>query len=323
LTGFFCLCAGCNQQKASRAVPIIFDSDIGPDYDDVGAIAILHALAEQGKANILATIASNQYEGIAGILKIFNTYYGAPDIPIGVPKTEGGVTLRDSQHWTDTLLANYKGGSVKNADVPDAVQLYRKILAAQPDTSVTIVTVGFLTNLADLLRSAPDQYAPVDGKTLVKQKVHLLVSMAGGFPSGKEFNIYSDLAASKYALSQWPTTVIFSGVEIGNKIKTGLPLIHNDAIKNSPVKDVFRIAIPQDPGDRKGRSSWDETTVLVSINGPEPYFTLHPGRIIISDDGNNRWNDEARGQYYLVPKAPLDNVAEVINQLMMKAPMHR
>lgn len=323
LVGLFCLSAGCVQQKTNHAVSIIFDSDIGPDYDDVGAIAVLHALADQGKAQILATIASNQYEGIAGILKIFNAYYGMPDIPIGVPKIEGGVNQRDSQHWTDTLLANYPGGTLRNADVPEAVQLYRKILAAQPDTSVTIVTVGFLTNMAGLLQSAPDEYAPIDGKTLVKKKVRLLVSMAGGFPSGKEFNIYSDLAASKYALTNWPTDVIFSGFEIGDKIKTGLPLVHNDTIKNSPVKDVFRIAIPQSSGDAKGRSSWDETTVLVAVNGPEPYFTLHPGKIVISDDGSNQWDDQVTGQYYLVPKVPLEDVAEEINRLMMQAPSHR
>lgn len=319
LVGFFCVTAARAQHQVSRSVPIIFDSDIGPDYDDVGAIAILHVLADQGKAHILATIASNQYEGIAGILKVFNTYYHRPDIPIGVPKGKG-VNQRDSKHWTDTLLANYPGGKLKNADVPDAVQVYRKILASQPDTSVTIVTVGFLTNLADLLRSGPDQYAPVDGRTLVKRKVRLLVSMAGGFPAGREYNLYNDSAASKYALSLWPTQVIFSGLEIGQQIKTGLPLIHNDAIKNSPVKDVFRIAIPQDPGDAKGRSSWDETTVLVAICGPKPYFTVRPGRIIVADDGSNRWDTQATGQYYLVPKAPSEEVAAVINRLMMEAP---
>jgi pyrimidine-specific ribonucleoside hydrolase len=47
--------------KTSRPVPIIFDSDFGPDYDDVGAITLLHALADSGQARILATIASDKY----------------------------------------------------------------------------------------------------------------------------------------------------------------------------------------------------------------------------------------------------------------------
>ena len=49
--------------------------------------------------------------------------------------------------------------------------------------------------------------------------------MAGHFPEGREFNIHKDAAAAKKALDNWPTPVIFSGFEIGEKIKTGLPLI--------------------------------------------------------------------------------------------------
>ncbi|HEY3369613.1 MAG TPA: hypothetical protein VGK10_02120, partial [Prolixibacteraceae bacterium] len=43
-------------------VPVIFDTDIAPDYDDVGALAILHAFADKGEAIILATISSNAFE---------------------------------------------------------------------------------------------------------------------------------------------------------------------------------------------------------------------------------------------------------------------
>ena len=43
-----------------QPVKIIFDTDLGPDYDDVGALAFLHAMADSGKAEILATVASNK-----------------------------------------------------------------------------------------------------------------------------------------------------------------------------------------------------------------------------------------------------------------------
>lgn len=45
--------------KPKKQVPIIFNTDIGPDYDDIGAIALLHATADSGECKILATIASN------------------------------------------------------------------------------------------------------------------------------------------------------------------------------------------------------------------------------------------------------------------------
>src|SRR3569623_1245003 len=134
-----CCVAMLNAQKGS---PIIFDSDMGPDYDDVNAITILHAFADSGKVNILATVASTKFPGVAGEFSVFNTYYKRPNIPIGVPKGNA-LALGDFQHWTDSLLSKYTHAINSNDDVADAVEVYRKALASQPDSSVTIVTVGF------------------------------------------------------------------------------------------------------------------------------------------------------------------------------------
>jgi inosine-uridine nucleoside N-ribohydrolase len=218
-------------------------------------------------------------------------------------------------------VAKYPHKVLHNDDVPDAVNVYRKVLSQQPDHSVTIVTVGFLTNLYNLLNSPGDEYSPLNGRELVKKKVKQLVSMAGGFPSGKEFNLDNDVKASKAVFEHWPTMVIFSGFEIGEKIKTGLPIIHNNAIHHSPVKDVFRIAIPQSPMDSAGRMSWDETAVLVAVRGNEPFFSLHPGKIKINDDGSNGWDDKGKGQFYLVFKEKPETIADTINQLMMHQPV--
>src|SRR5436190_6561995 len=101
---------------------VIFDTDMGPDYDDVGAITLLHTFADQGKAEILATIASTRYEGVAAILNVFNTYFKRPDIPIAVPGNNG-LLLKDWQHWTDTLLLNYPHKFNSNKEVMNAVDL--------------------------------------------------------------------------------------------------------------------------------------------------------------------------------------------------------
>ncbi|HZX58352.1 MAG TPA: hypothetical protein VFE54_06490, partial [Mucilaginibacter sp.] len=111
-------------QKHTRPVDIIFDSDMGPDYDDTGAITILHALADSGQATVLATMASTKYEGVAGVLNVFNTYFNRPNTPIGVPKGDA-LELRDWQHWTDTLLAKYPHQLKTNDEAWDAVKLYR------------------------------------------------------------------------------------------------------------------------------------------------------------------------------------------------------
>ena len=307
------------EAQKQKPVSIIFDSDIGPDYDDVGAITMLHAFADSGEAKILATVASDKYPNAAAVLSVFNTYFKRPNIPIGIVKGNG-VNLSDEQHWSDTLVAKYPHKIKSNDEAEDAVTVYRKILSQQPDNSVTIVTVGFLTNLANLMNSKPDKYSPLDGTTLIHKKVKRLVSMAGRFPEGKEFNVFMDSTSSQIVFSKWPTEVIFSGFEIGEKIKTGLPLVQNNAIQNSPVKDVFRICLPLAEEDRNGRSSWDETAVLVAVKGFEPYYSVESGSIIVNDNGSNSWDKDGNNQFYLVEKLPHEQVQQLINNLIQHQP---
>jgi inosine-uridine nucleoside N-ribohydrolase len=324
ILGFYLLAISVTafSQAKSNPVPIIFDSDMGPDYDDVGAIALLHAMADSGYAKILATVASTKYEGVAGVFNVFNTYFGKPGILIGVPGGKASE-LKDGQHWSDTLLMKYPHRVKKNNEVPDAREVYRKVLASQPDKSVTIVTTGFLTNLFYLLQSAPDKYSGLDGKKLVKQKVKQLVCMGGGFPSGSEFNIRIDAEASKFVFNNWETPVLFSGFEIGMKIKTGLPLVNNTAITNSPVQDVFRISIPMNPDDIAGRMSWDETAVLVAVKGYQPWYRIEKGMMIVADDGSNTWVRDPSTHSYLVEAQSYLIVQQLINELMTHQPMEK
>jgi len=311
----------CGHAVAQDApLPVIFDTDMGPDYDDVGAITLLHAFADSGKATILATMASDKYEGVAGVLSVFNTFFHRSDIPIGVPRG-AGVNQRDTQHWTDSILARYPHAIGSNSEAYDAVALYRRVLAGQSDHSVVIITVGFFTNLAGLLQSPADGYSPLGGRELVARKVKQLVSMAGKFPEGWEFNVFKDSTASRYVVDHWPTQILYSGFEIGVKIKCGLPLVGDASILHSPVKDAFRISLPQAAEDSAGRSSWDETAVLVAIGGYSPYYSLRRGRMVVAVNGSDRWEDLVDGgQAHLVEARPVDEVQAVINRLIRHQP---
>ncbi len=319
-----CFCCfflnGIFAQNQTSSTPVIFDTDMGPDYDDAGAITVLHAMADSGKINILATMASTNYEGVAAVIDVFNTYFKRPNLPIGVP-TGYAVDQRDWQHWTDTVIANYPHQIKQNKDAEDAVALYRKILAKQKDNSVVIITVGFLTNIANLLQSNPDAYSPLNGVELVKKKVKQMVCMAGKFPEGKEFNVFKDVKASQYAFAHFPKPVYFSGFEIGEQIKCGLPLVHNERIQHNPTKDVFRICIPQAQEDSAGRKSWDEVTTLLATTGFQPYYNVKEGNIVIAEDGSNTWNANGKNQFYLVNKNSALLMQNKIDELMMHLPV--
>jgi inosine-uridine nucleoside N-ribohydrolase len=313
--------AGCSQstQPKKEVVKIILDTDLGPDYDDVGALAFLHAMADSGRAEILATVASNKHELVAPSIEVINTYFDRPRLPIGAPKGNG-VSMTASQHWPDSITSKYPHLLKSTSDAEDAVKVYRRVLASQPDSSVTIVTVGFLTHLSNLLKSQADSISPLNGAELVAKKVGRLVSMAGCFPEGREFNVFIDSVASEYVFNEWPGRIIFTGFEIGSKIFTGLKLIASD-IKNSPVKDVFRISIPMSPEDRNGRMSWDETAVMIAVYGTEPFYETTRGRIIIDPDGSNKWQDDAAGkQMYVKMRWSVPETEKFIEERMMHTP---
>ncbi len=305
-----------------KPVSIIFDTDIAPDYDDVGAMALLHAFEDMGEAKILATISSNAFETTAPTLSVLNTYFNRPGIPIGITKKE--LPNKDcSQQWAQAIIAKYPHELKLNEEAEDAIKLYRKILSSQPDKSVTIVSVGFFTNLAGILNSKPDEYSKLDGMSLVTKKVKQLVSMAARIDkygkSGYEFNVMIDAAASQKVFKDWPTPMIVSGFEIGEKILTGIRLINNGTIKNSPVKDAFKIALTKDK-NTKGRNSWDETAVLVAVRGLNPWFGSRKLNFKIEDDGKNVLIPGNKLSYLTFKQTPQE-IGKVIEDLMMHQPV--
>lgn len=324
------LLAACNggrpATEVSEAQPVrlILDTDLGPDYDDVGAIALMHALADSGYVNVLATISSNKDERVVPCIEVLNTYFDRPDLPVGAPKSEGGVSLTTwhKRKWTEELPARYPHKSEKTSDAPDAVDVYRRILSAQPDSSVVICTIGFFTNLKDLLLSAADEYSPLTGRELVVKKVKRLISMAGAFPEGREFNVYCDISASRVVMEQWPTEIIFSGFEIGNAILTGKKLVQM-RVEGNPVKDAYSLSLAE--GDPDGRMSWDQTAVLVAIKGYEPYYRVERGSIhLIDDEGSNRWIPDEKGRdFRLIEKVPAKEMATLIENYMMHQPISK
>lgn len=323
ISGFLSGCLNSNDKTITcEPVKIIFDTDLGSDYDDVGALAFLHAMADSGKAEILGTMASNMYELTAPSVDVINTYFGRPQLPVGSPKT-GGIADISPYHWADTIVSRYPHKITTTSDAPDAAELYRKILASQPDKSVVIITVGYLTNLSNLLKSQPDDISPLGGKELVSRKVKRLVTMGGIFPGGgRSFNIFMDSTSSEYVFQHWPGEIIFTGDDIGEKIKTGLRLI-NSGIENSPVSDTYRIGMPLS-GDTSGRMSWDQTAVLIGVYGTDTFFDTVRGKITVYPDGSNTWKDDPEGIHlYVKQKMGVDEITRFIEDRMMHLPIKR
>ena len=111
---------------------------------------------------------------IAGTSALSSCSTDHDDNPV-TPEPEGykGVPL--------VILDTDIGSSTDYSTLPDGWQLYRRLLAAQPDHLVSICSTGFVSCLTQLLASKPDEFSPLSGIELVQQKVKCLYLMAGIF----------------------------------------------------------------------------------------------------------------------------------------------
>jgi inosine-uridine nucleoside N-ribohydrolase len=191
------------------------------------------------------------------------------------------------------------------------------VLAHQPDHSVTIASVGFFTNLARLLDSGPDRASRLSGRELIAKKVDRLVVMGGAYPSGREFNFFSDVPATKHVVNDWPTPQVYSGFEVGVSVYTGARLAQAPA--TDPVRRAYEIYV----GAGNNRNSWDPTAVYYAIRGGDGLFTesTTPGSIEVLPDGSDRWvASPSRDQHYLIKTASDETIARVLEDLMLRRP---
>lgn len=126
----------------------------------------------------------------------------------------------------------------------------------QPDNSVTIISVGFLNNLYDLL---------LDDLELVASKVNKLVLMGGVYYDDFNFVRHDLVDQTQYVIKNWPTPIAVS--QEGVYIKTGAAL--EETPVNNPVREAY---YRRYNNFLKDRSSWDQVAVLYGVCGTREYF---------------------------------------------------
>ena len=243
---------------------LIIDTDMSGDVDDCGMLAIAHQLTNNGEATILAAMVNDGDPWTPACLDAINTYYGRPNIPIGVGRN---LPVTTTSPYAEAVAKSFPNRVIKHPNLPDAVALYRQILAAQPDHSVVIVSTGFLTNIGNLLKSGPDQYSSLTGVELVNQKVSYGAIMGGIYPQSSvpaynfaEYNFTNDPTSTLEVVDNFPRPLVFDGFEIGVSILTGSGLY--DPQKN-PVALAYQLYV----GAGNNRNSWDPSAVFAAVRG--------------------------------------------------------
>lgn len=323
---FLSACTESNENTKADNIPdIIFETDMGNDVDDALAADLAYKFVDAGKMNLLAISINKVGSAPVEFIDILNTWYGYPEIPIGVIR-EGADCEDDAVNYAKAVvnLKNESGEPMFARSVSDydslleAPELYRKILSSRKDNSVTIVSVGFSTNLIRLLATGPDKYSKLDGKSLVAKKVKNLIVMAGCFndPNIHEYNVWKDIPAAKIIFEEWPTPVVASPFELG--IQTCYPgcSIENDFgwAPSHPVVEAYKAYLPM-PYDRP---MWDPTALLYAVEG-DKWFTVSPkGKVEVVGEGTTLFTEDEAGDRQFLSvnpdqaKAIVDYFVEVI-----------
>ena len=302
---------------------IIFDTDLGGDADDLGALAMLHHFMDRQECKLEAVMCWSTEQYAVSAIDAVNRFYGHPEIRVGARKDSIAYI---EWNYCKVIADNFPH-ELKHDNVPDAVVLYRRILAESPDNSLVVVTVGPLKNIENLLISKGDDLSPLNGKELVEQKVKEFVIMGGNFPEGKwEWNFAGGMpGVTKNVLANLEVPVTFTGFELGVQIKTGQAFNSMDPdtplyigfkhfSKNAPwMKNAFK-------GEILDNSTFDQTAVLYAVrNGTGTYWEKVSGGVCVPDEqGGNIWMEKSDSKHsYLKLLADPEELAVLIEKIML------
>ena len=241
-------------------------------------------------------------------------------------------------------IAHHFERSLQNSSAtPTPLALYRSLLASAKESSITIISIGFLTNLAALLSTPSDADSPQTGRDVVASKVKELVVMGGIYPDGGwEFNFAgADPSATKAVINEWPRNVpiTFAGLELGRDILSGARLPEL-APQDSPILAAYQWYVGR---CRTARESWDPLAVLFGAIGlgslPDKFDTAwrNRGPVFaygnkrgynhVRADGTNEWVDDAgvTNQHWLAIAEGWQNesVAALLDELLASSPPDR
>ncbi|MBE7000715.1 MAG: hypothetical protein E7428_11100 [Ruminococcaceae bacterium] len=243
----------------SSPCQLILDTDIGPDCDDVGAIAVLYHMQKKYGFEVAAIIncTSNRYG--CGVLDVLRRYCGAPEHAIGLYTK--APFLEDCVKYNKEVSEKFSPALMDGTlPITDSTELYGKILSEAADKSVVICTIGQFNALADAMKTYPE---------LFQTKVRSMVSMAGQYPEGKrEYNVYCDAQSAAYVFDHVTFPVVFSGFEVGIAFRTGFTPESN--LPDNPLWLSYHLYT----NGQNANASFDLTAVQFAAEGCGDFYDL-------------------------------------------------
>lgn len=306
---------------------VIFDTDIGNDVDDALALAMLYDYEASGRAQVLAVLLNNRHPASIAFTSVMNNYYGFGKFPVGV--SADGISSKDGRYAVivsdmkkpDGSFAYPRSFDAQNRPV-DAVKLARKVLSESEDGSVIYISVGFSTNVVNLLSSQADEYSKLDGIALVAKKVKYFSVMAGQFATYPdiprlrnmmpEYNIRFDPPAARAFFGKSPVPIVFSGFEIGEIVRFPKEAVLEKLSAENPLAVAYKkYAVSRKTGELYDTCAFDLTSVLY-VFSPELFEISEAGNVVVDEKNISVFTPSKGGlhKYLILPKDGAKKISE-------------
>lgn len=305
---------------------IIFDTDMDTDCDDAGAFAILLEAHRLAKIELLGAISDSVSRYAAPCCDMMARFYNV-NIPVGAiyaddyMDTDKNVTrfapYREHSAYCAEKSMDYNRVFAEKINKTDrdykaAAKMYRELLTAADDRSVTVLCVGMLTAIAEALATAADEISPLSGVELFRKKVNRIISM-GNLDKTNDFNWGMDAYATEQFFSLCPVPIYVSSA--GTDVVTGENL--TSALESDhPLRRAYEIWLRK---ENCGRSSWDLIATLYAINSDTPYLIAKDcGCFKYDKDKKLPCKDESGAEcnrIYL--NCETDTMVKLLNKLML------
>ena len=299
-----------------RSKAIIIDTDFASDADDPMAIRLALCFQDMDMLEVRGIALSTTYSRSPLAVHALCKYDGYGNIPVAMDTSGNGVQVHTN--YVDVMYEWPKNRD----DYEQPVKMYRRLLA-ESEGKVNIITLGFLQNIQNLMKSGADQYSPLTGAELIREKVDTLYVVGGSDNGRPSFNFYwtgeKVINAAKAVTKGFPARVVYLSSDLSYDTFCG-QFYQNEDRKGRDIMTKTLAANSQ----AGGVVAWDVFSMWCAVqeihgNLENCHLSLEEGNWYVSDTGATEWTQDGLPEHYrLVKGMEGANYNEYLNGVLYK-----
>lgn len=258
---------------SAEKLKIIFDTDLAGDIDDAFAHALVQVSPEFEVLGITTADGPAHLRARVSCRMLYEC--GQENIPVAAGRqTRAGSPIPRQMHWGDGFE---RLKPVKQPAADFIIGMLRKFPG-----QVTIISVGPVTNLADVIEKDPDAWKMVKG--VYSMFGSFYIGYDGGPIPDAEWNVKADVeSAKKFMNSGIPITL--AGLDVTTLVKYSAERRTRLFMRRSPLTDAISGLYTLWAGERSNADPtlFDPVAVSMALNAG--FVSTRAAYVRVTDEG--------------------------------------